>query len=140
MKTLKNILKHFLLVLPIILVTSCGLGESPEQLLKDAAKEVNQSCPSRVDEITVLKEVIYENHRFIYVYEIDDAPDANLFMDLEDEVLSDYFSNEIKENAKSNSDVKLFVETLRKDNATLIHRYIMNDGSRRTREIAVDYD
>ena len=139
MKTLQNILKHILFVLPILLITSCGLGKSPEQIIKEATIEVNKSCPSRVDEMTVMREVIYENHRFIYVYELDNVPDSEIIMDIDEETLAEYLSNDIKENARNDSDVKYFLETLRKDNAKLIHRYVLTDGSGRTREIEVDY-
>ena len=139
MKQVQRIFKHFSLVLPIVLLTSCGLGNSPEKILKHASEEANKTCPVRVDEMTVLKETFYENHCFYYIYELDNVPDSEIFMEIDDEVLEDYLCKEIKENARVNSDVRAFHETLRQDNAKLIHRYVMTDGSGRMREFEVEY-
>lgn len=158
MKILKNMLKHLLLVLPLVLFASCNLGDNssntpaeaaketnntsednPSDILAEAAKEANTLCPKRVDYITVLKEVSYENHTFLYVYEVDDDPDAYEFMEIDDDFLVEVFSEELKEKADNDSDVKAFVDELRKDNATLIYRYIMGDGSGQSRDVFIKY-
>ena len=138
MKTLKRILKHLMLVLPIVLATSCG-NDNPEKILKEAAIEVNNNCPQRVDEITVMKEVSYENHTFLYVYELDESIDADVFMDADQDVLERVLNEELRDKAEVNSDVKAFLDELRKDNAKLIYRYVLKDGSGRSRDIPLDY-
>lgn len=136
MKRINNIFKHLLLLIPVMLLAGCGLN-NPETVLKKAAKEVNKTCPQRVDDITTLTKVIYENHCFTYVYELDQDENSEIMMTADEDLLKSAISDMIKANAATDSDVKSFMNELRKDNAKLVHRYVMKDG--RSREFEIDY-
>lgn len=138
MKRINESLK-FLLLLPIIaFMTSCG-NDNPETLLKNACKEAKKGCPQQIDEITVLKDMSYENHCFTYFFELEPHELSELIMTSSDEELQNIFSAQFKENARQNSDVKEFVKLLLDDNATLYSQYTIKDGSGRTRRVLINY-
>ena len=137
MKKLSKTIKLLFLVAPILWLMGCGSGN--DAILKMAAKEVNKDCPTRVDDITVLKEVTYVNGVFTYVYELDPDMDSEAIMTADDDLVREVLSEMVREKAVSNPNVKEFYNTLQKNGSKLVYHYIIKDGSGRTRDVELDY-
>ena len=138
MKNVNKIIKHMLLVLPVIFMMGCGLGKSnPETFIKDGVAEFNKQCPQRIDEITVMTKASYENHRLTFYYELDPGEAADILMDIEEQVIKEALEDEIKNSSDPN--VETLFKNLKEDNGSLYYMYSVNDGTGRSRKIKVDY-
>ena len=117
----------------------CGLGNSdtPEAIIKKGVTEFNKQCPQRVDEITVMTKVSYENHCLTFYYELDPGDIADVLMDVDEELIKQTLEAEIKNSSDPN--VEVLFKNLREDNGRLYYLYFVNDGTGRSRKIEVDY-
>lgn len=138
MKNLYNIVKHMLLVLPVIFMVGCGLGKNnPAAIISDGVAEFNKQCPQRIDETTVMTKVSYEDHCLTFYYELDPGDAANVLMVIDEKLIKQTVEDEIKKSSDPN--VETLFKNLKEDNGSLYYLYSVNDGSGRSRKIKVDY-
>lgn len=100
----------------------------PYNELETALREVNRSCPQRIDQITILQsaELDWEKRKFQYNYILspEDEFNVHVFKAVQKE-----FSGSLIERMKSDPDALIFLSILVKNNFGLRFRYVIKPSN-----------
>ena len=112
-------------------------GEEDPQAVLEAQIAVSRAqLPMKIDEVTIMKDILFEDGKVVYLYDVDEDGVSIAFLEENRSVVEENFLKVLRMQAGEMS-TKPFLLACRKTNANIVFRYMGSKGSSIEFEVAI---